>query len=621
MVWQKQQAHKAASYRIQDLSSAGAGGLNIQDVDYSLPMNQSPHMLNMMVKNGTFGKRYGQSVVHSFSGKIRLIARYEGSIYVLVDNRIVKWANGNETQIYASDKLSADGIFINFNKILYFMNENIFLQWDGATCSEVKPYVPTIKINCTPDNKSGDTTENYNRLGSGFTQTYHGNGTATVYYITIPKEDDKDTAGLDSTPVEIMVNESVLTEGKDFSVDRSSGKITFTKAPAEGVNNVRITAYKSYSKYKSAIIKCKHYAVYGGENNSRLFLAGNGTSNYFFSDVYDATYFPDNNYASVGNAEDDVTGFGLQYSVLILFKPTEIYQLTYSFENNPSGIKQAYFYSSPVNAEMGCDMPETIRYVDNRLTWGSTQWGICTLCSTLIQDERNVRVISRNINGGYRENGLLAEPNLTNAKAFSYEGKYIVSCTSGNCYVWDFTNAPYSTSEKYTPDTAAFNLAWYKWSNMPITAEAIMDRVLYYARGNDLCTLTNDLSDFGRAINAYYRTPMMDFGKYEYLKTIKKVYFEVRGDTPCRINIKYITNENMTGEEDPEPIIVYSKLWSGFTWDTFGWTFISFANTFARKCSVKKVLLFAIELSNNEVNKDMSLSGIRCEYTYVKEIK
>lgn len=620
MAWQQQKTHKAATYDIENLSAPGSGGLNIQDLDYTLPLNQSPKMLNMMLKNGTFGKRYGQTSLYTFSGNIRKLAKYKGVLYALVGNTIYKYSSGNATAIYSNDKLAKDGLFINYNRTLYFMNDDIYVEYTGDQFKEVTPYVPTIKINCKPDNKSGDTTENYNRLGSGFEQRYHGDGTSKEYYISIPKDGDSDTAGLDSTPLKITVNASTLTEGKDFSVDRNAGKITFNTAPSTGVNNVRITAYKSYGKYKSAITKCKHYAVYGGENNSRLFLAGNGTSNYFFSDVSDGTYFPDNNYASVGNAEDDVTGFGLQYSVLILFKPTEMYQLTYNFTTNQNGVKQAYFYSSPVNAEMGCDMPDTIRYIDNRLTWGSTQWGICTLCSTLIEDERNVRVISRNINGGYRTSGLLAEDDLEHTLAVNYEGKYIVCCKSGNAYAWDYTNAPYSTSDKYTPDTASMNLAWYKWDNFKVNSEVMIDRVLYYANGANLCTLGNGLNDFGKAIIAYYQTPMMDFGSYHMLKTVKKVFIEVRGDTPSHIRITYITDEDPIGENDPEDIFVAGKLYKS-TWRDIGWQVVNFAKTFARKCSIKKITLFGLFLENSEVNRDMSISGIKCEFTNVKEIK
>jgi hypothetical protein len=99
------------------------------------------------------------------------------------------------------------------------------------------------------------------------------------------------------------------------------------------------------------------------------------------------------------------------------------------------------------------------------------------------------------------------------------------------------------------------------------------------------------------------------------------VFFLVRGDTPTHISIRYITDEDAEGEEDPEDIIVNTTLWKQFSYFTWGWSIVKFAKTFARKCSIKKVNLFGILLDNNEVDRDMSLSGIRLEYAIVKEIK
>ena len=43
------------------------------------------------------------------------------------------------------------------------------------------------------------------------------------------------------------------------------------------------------------------------------------SSDFSKSEVYDASYFPYTNYARVGNSADDITGFGQQYNVLLIF--------------------------------------------------------------------------------------------------------------------------------------------------------------------------------------------------------------------------------------------------------------------------------------------------------------
>lgn len=618
----QQKTHPSAKYSILDLDQAGHGGLNIQDLDYTMNLSQSPKMLNMMIKNGVFGKRYGQKLVHTFNGEIKAMGKYHDALFVHIGNSLIKYKNGSETTVYTSDKLDTAGTFINYNKNLYYLTPKVYLTFNNETCKPVEPYCPDVLINRKPDGSyAGDTIDDYNRLGAGFKNTFSSDGVSTVYKLSIPKDDDNDTRGLDDTPLKITVDTSDYTEGNQFTCDHKTGEITFKTAPNKGTNNVVVTAYKTSQKYVDSIMNCKYWAVYGGQNNSRLFLAGEGSATYFFTEVFDGSYFPENNYAVVGNAEEDITGFGAQYNVLVVFKKSEMYMVSYNYVQDKDGNMKAEFYSSPINVEMGCDVPRSIHYVDNRLTWVHTQWGVCTLCSTVIQDERNVRVISRNINGGYRTDGLINEPNLDKAIAMNYEGKYIV-CVNGNAYAWDYTNAPYTTSERITPDQAAGQLAWYLWDNINVTSYKFMpDRKMYYTHGADLCIFTDELDDFGKAINAYYQTPMLDFGRYEMLKTVKKAFIEVRADVPTIIKISYLTDENPNGETDPEDIIVGATLWDDFRWTTFAWSAHAFAKTFARKCSVKKVCLFGILLENNMVHRDLTISGIRLEYTAVKEIK
>lgn len=652
MVWQKQKTHKAAEYKVLSIDDAGHGGLNVQELDYTLPLNQSPLMMNMMVKNGVFGKRYGQVTVHEFEDPIYAMKEYADELYLHVGTKIVKYdpATDTLTEILNNEALTKKGVFINYNKHLYYLCNNTFFQYDGTTAEEVEAYSPDVCINRTPDGSYSDIIEDYNRLGAGYKNTFNGDGSSTSYKVMIPKETDDDTTGLDSTPIRAEIDGVEYVEGdgtgKIASVNRSNGTITFNSAPSRGTNNVVITAYKTFEKYENSIKGCKYWAVYGGQNNSRLFLGGNGSATYYFSDVFNAGYFPETNYAVVGNSEKDITGFGAQYNNLIVFKPTEIYAIGYQFGTDTTGEEKAMFFTTQINVDMGCDMPETIQFIDNRLTWGHSQWGICTLCSTVIEDERNVRVISRNINGGYRQNGLLQEPNLKDAIAFSYEGKYVVCSndtpTSGyeytwvdsdgnkiqipkrgyHAYAWDYTNSPYSTSERISPDDAAMRLAWYYWTNVKVDCCQVMDRIFYYGRDNRLCRFSYVLDDFDDTpIESFYQTPLMDFGAYNMLKTIKKVFFEVRGDTPSYTMIKYITDESPGGEADPESLIINEHLWDSFSWSAFGWSFATYAKTFARKCSIKKVNLFAIGLCNVQKSRDMTLSGIRAEYTMVKEIK
>lgn len=601
----EQTKYKSPSYQEFELKNPGGGGLNLEDLEFNILSSQSQHMLNMMYKNGAFGKRWGQKLQIDIQDEIISTGFYNGLTIIHAGEKLYSYDKvTNELKIVFESMTTNKGIFINFNKSLYYLNGK-YIVYDGKEVKEVEPYIPDICINRKPDGTYSDLIENYNRIGTAFKNTFNGDAVAKDYILTDKELDEK------AIKVEIGGKEIETTK---YTVNYKDGKITFTTAPEKGQNNVVITAHKTEQKYIDSILGCKYSANFGGANNSRLFLAGNGNATYYYSDVFDASYFPESNYATLGNGEVDITGFGDQYSVLIVFKASETYGITYYLDKDDKG----KFASTTINAHMGCDVQQSIQLLDNKLTWINTLYGVCTMVSTALEDERNIQVISRNINGGNRNNGLLNEKNLKDAQTIVYKGKYIIS-VNGNAYVWDFLNTPYTYNK--SPDKDALVIAWFLWNNFYCENFIIADEDLFYSRKNNLCTIQETPNDFGDAINSYYQTPFIQFGNYNMLKTIKYMYVAVRGDTPSRIKVKYITEENPVGEEDSEDIAVYTSLWDTFKWDTFGWDIISVVKTFARKCSIKKVQMLSVLFSNSQVDTDMSISAIKFKYQVVKAIK
>jgi hypothetical protein len=437
-------------------------------------------------------------------------------------------------------------------------------------------------------------------MGSAFKNTFHGDGTSTVYKLTDKK--------LDSTTPIVEVEGETVT---GFTFDATKGTVTFTTAPVKGTNNVVITAYKTVKEER---FTAKYFQAYGGNNNSRMFYGGCGNGRIYYSDVFDATYVPYNNYFQVGNDENDVIGFGEQYDTLIVFKPREIYALDYYIDNNDKGA----FQMKLVNGEIGCDAPKSIQLINNQLVWLSSTNGVCTLVSTEIEDERNVRIISRNIEGGYHYNGLMQEANLTEAVSADYDNKYMLA-VNGKVYVWDYLMTPYANTGKLDKD--AKRLAWFIFDNMNVDFFIKAKDGLYYTHENNIVKMVENLNDFGQPINAYYQTPFFQFGAVPYLKTVKNIYVQTLADDAVQIDMTYFTEETPNGEKEPEPIRVYDRLWDRFKWNTFGWQFTNIANTFRRKCSLKKIQMCSVLFENNEVDKDMSISYIGFQYMIVKNIK
>lgn len=610
--------------RMLEIPQPAIAGLNLKDLEYEQEVNQSPYMLNMMYRNGAFSKRYGQENVKSFSEDIYAMAVYRGSLIVHSGTKVYK----GDTEI-ASGMDQSRGLFVLFNQNLYYFIASGIYQYDGTTWSTITPYVPTIVINRHPDGTSGDTSESYNMVGTGFQNNFHGDGTSTEYHLTdFPLDETVPKVTVDNVQ---WTYDASLSGTNTFKVDYTTGVVTLSAAAPEGTNNVEIVAYKhddEWTSYHTQILASKYYACFGGNNNSRLFVAGGGKSTYYYSDVFDPSYFPYTNYAKVGNSAEDITGFGQQYNVLIVFKPTEIHSLTYyvqssSTTTSESEFGKGAFTSQVVNSTIGCDCPNTIQLINNQLTWLSSKDGVCTLVSTNIIDERNVRSISRNID---RTNnmgivGLLDWQYIGETISADYDSKYFLcNPRTGMCFMWDYLISPYYISS--TKAASAKDLDWFLFSGISAKEFIKYDGVLHYSKADKKIAKLNDsFSDFGNAIESYYMTPFMQFNAVEYLKNVKNIYVQCRGDTASVIDMYYRTEQDISPEHEADAIRIGGRMWEHFQWNNFQWLMVNWANTFMRKCSLKKVQMASFYFENRENNRDMSISHIGISYSIVKAIK
>lgn len=602
-----------------------SGGVNYADLEYMLADNQSPKMENMWYDGRVLGKRPGQAWAAEGLPELLCGTAYGGALVAATgDGKLIRVTfDGEEPEELYTGMTGGKGTFFTFGGRLYYLNGKEYLVYDGTACKEVEPYAPNIIINRPPNGEGGDLTDNYNRLGGKFSNTFHGDGTSTVYQLT-------DT-GLDEGVCEVVVDGEQMESG--WTVDYTLGRVTFTSAPPKGTNNVEITVAKLDTDMRENLLACTAAAVFGGTNGTRVFLAGNGTATYFYSDLTSPDYFPENNYNVVGD-NTPITALALQYGVLIVFKESEVWQVSYSESGGTDG--RVSFPLKAVNRGIGCDCPGSVQLVNNSLVWLSSKVGVCILCSTQIEDERNVQVISRNIMGTADRPGLLQCEGLHDATSVDWKGKYWLR-TGDKVWVWDYEATPYQQS--YNPDLAAKALAWFPMTG--IAAEQFL--VLPEAGGLGLCYLTNapspsaedgeaamegrvavlisDYRDFGEGYRAIWRMPVRGFNIAHLLKTVVEMWVTVRTDTNTRIVVRYITDEEQNGVLEEEPILASSFSWRTFAWDTFTWRVFAFARTFRRKPKKKKIQYFAVEFENCDPGRDMNISGITLSWRTAKKVK
>ena len=499
MPYQELPKFKAEPEKTFDIPTPAMGGINLRDLEFEQEPNQSPYMLNVMYRNGAFGKRYGQDVYATFDDEIYSAVYFDDSIFVHSGTKIYQYSSG-ATQV-ATGMPESTGMFIVYAQKLYYLNTNgfyVFTPGSGGTPSnfdEVDGYIPDLLINCEPDGSHSDLLDEYNLMSDKFSYLYNGDGTRTEYEVGIYDGNNiiDWTANSSSKhpQITIEVDDTVLTEGTDYTVNGTDKKITFTTAPEEGSLNVKMTftcVANTFATERGQILSCKYYDTFGGSNNSRLFIAGCGYSKYFYTQAYDISYFPESNFATLGNTEEDITGFGRQYNVLIVFKPREVYSIYSYTQTSTTTVMEEQiglesFKSQLVNASIGCDAPHSIQLVNNLLTWFNSTEGVCTLVSTNIQDERNVRIISRNIDytNNFGVKGVQDfNEDLNTIQSADYGNRYfLVFPSSGMCFMWDYEIQPYVVTSRGETDPR--KLAWFLFDKFYVKQFLKVGKQLMYA--------------------------------------------------------------------------------------------------------------------------------------------
>lgn len=591
------------------------GGLDLADQEFQLPDNKTNKVLNVWFKND-LDKRWGQDWLKSDEVPENICYStykyiFKGYIIKHCGTKLYKQdpSTGVITSIYSGLTAATSKIF-KYNGKLYLKQVGKYIQWDGTTASAVVPYIPTVIINRTPTG-GGNTNEGYNRLGAGFKNSFNGNGSATAYQLT-------DTV-LDSTAVTATIGGVAKTEGVDFTVNRTTGVVTFSVAPASGTNNVIITAYKTIQADIDSILNCLSVRPFGGQNDNRLFFGNNGTGYYYWTGIstvgIDPTYFPYNNYNIVGLTDENITGFGRFQNSLLVIKEREVFAVDYSW-NGTTGV----FNSYPVNDAIGCNCPDTIQTVNNNTVWLSTEFGVCLVQGTSVGNQRNIFTISRNVDAR-----LLKESNLTSASSVDFDGKYWL-CVNDKVYLWDYFLAPYYDTGN--PDENAKRLSWWYFDNINASSWVVDGDDLYYghrANGKTVKFHTTDDAgqyyDFGAGYNAVYRYPFRLIGQGLYEFSILKGYIGVRGDRKTSYTVTYFTSDAPNGESETEDIQVGSFSLANYSLAAFTLGVMGPLFNWVLIPALKNIQFFAVEFSNSEAGKALNISSMLWEYRMSKKIK
>lgn len=592
------------------------GGLNTWELGYRLDANESPEMKNLWWQNGALCSRDGQVYLNdevrgtgrtAYEGLFRDHAFFHSgdklySAYIPQTDVVAMLTNGVVLQEIRSGVGENAGTWFRYGEKLYYKNQGGYysIRVDGTTvtCEEVRVYTPIILINTDPTTAKGDEYQSENRLSGQKTVWYSTVAGVNEYHLPVQEIESVD---------EVRVDDTVLTEGEGYTVNRGAGTVTFAVEPSHHtpirVNTVQITYTKANPTAYRSIMDCPCATVYGGDQNVCVVLGGGATqpNAYFWCGnhaVMDPGYFPMEQYNLAGDAQDAITGFGKQQNMLVIFKERSIGRSTLSMTEMANGRTMLTMNYTAINAAIGCDLPRSIQLIENNLVFASTRTGICIVRDSSSAYENNITPMSRKV-----DNGLLPLLRKAEQVCSHDDGERYWLVADGEVYCWDYALSNYT------------NPVWFYFTNIPAKAFLNAGRTTLHLDGEGkVSAMCRNFQDYDTAIEKKYRFAAQYLGDYDRLKDIVSVIFAVRGDTNTSLDVTYMTDYENRKDLTP----VRSTSWRLCPSDlSFRDLRVNAFTTVARrKPNCRHVRHFTMELCNNEIGMDMAVISAQVFYRY-----
>lgn len=276
--------------------------------------------------------------------------------------------------------------YFSFGGAAYAVGRGIFLRFDGVSFTRVKEYVPKIAVTCSPSG-GGTVLESLNVLSDKARISYSPDGVSTGYVLPSSA----------ASVLSVAENGAELSPGS-YSYDRESRTLSFPSPLAGGVpDSLEVTFRLADGVVSSMPEPGDKFCVYGGDRDTRVFAYGkDGVLRY--SDVTytgaDPSYFPADNFITVGDGSERVTAAVRHYDRLIVFTERQTWFLSPSAVTY-DGMSKPSFPLSPLNHVVGC-AGGGAAYADNS-PFTLSYDGIYVFGQSTVRDERGAKRISDRI--------------------------------------------------------------------------------------------------------------------------------------------------------------------------------------------------------------------------------
>ncbi len=571
-------------------------GLNIQNTgDTQLQLGESGNMDNFYITNDNkLRKIMGYKSFFNFETQIKgmyctklnnityLLVATGGKLYYLREDEVDDTKHWDELEPTEIGSIPDNEVsFFTFDKKVYILCGK-YMCWDGTTLAEVEGYVPLVFINSSPDG-SGILYDEINMLTGKKHQTFNGDGTTAEFFIA-----QKNVESIDK----VLVNTVELVLNTDYTVNLTTGKVTFTNAPQKAMDNIDIYWTKDDGD-RNIIENMRFGTIFGGDVDTRVFLYGNVScqNRTYYSGLEDGVpsveYFPATAQVDVGPSNFALTDLTRQYDrLLATTNRPEAYYMTISTESLSVTLTNGESTSRlvpsvttlPLNEIHGNVAPGQGQLLDNYPVTIDKD-ALILWKATNVRDEKNMERISEKIREDLKSLPLNLIKTLDhqseNQMWFGYDNKI---------YIYNYYNKTYSRLS--IPDS--------------FTHFEEMGNYIYMALNDGrIVRWDEDFQTFDEVvINAHWEMNFADFEVPYLRKTMRKMWVVLQPQGKSSATIGYISNRS---EGQVKKYINYKvQVMDDVDFSDFSFQISNNPQPFRLKLKAKKFTNLKIIIDSNE---------------------
>lgn len=430
----------------------------------------------------------------------------------------------------------------------------------------------------------GTAFEAVNLLTSWRRNSFAGDGESPVYFL--------DTRMIYPDSVSVTVNGEKRTQG--FAVDGDAGKITFETAPSDngGVDNVVIVFQAMCDCGQSSINRCRFAGLYGGRNDTRVFMAGNpqNKNRDWQSGLYDPTYFPDTGYTEIGSDSTAIMGYARQYDAQVIVKESgqdaTLWLRTFALD----GGNRAYFPVAQGAAADGAIASRTFASLGDDPLFLSGR-GVCAAAGTSVYQQRSVQNRSKLVNVR-----LTREDGLAGACAAVWHNKYCLAA-GGHVYIAD-------GAQGYADESGDRQYEWYFWDGIDASAMAVFGDRLYFGTADGRVLRLKDADepdaydDCGKAYEAHWVTVLTDMNNLYRTKTIRDVAYMLMPFSQSAFEVAYKSDRRDWARVRAGSRSLFD--WGDVDFGNFSFDCLRVPETERTRRRERKAEVFSVRISNGE---------------------